>query len=96
MSNKTPDKFTLFVPDEKEPEKDMPVRLEILDSVPGKRSRKAMIGGAYNPYERQGSSGDTARMRKPRVDLRDLSKWIKQTQQVKALKEEDVPPRESD
>jgi hypothetical protein len=34
--------------------------------------------------------GDTARIRKPRVDLRKLSEWIKTTQRVKTIREEDV------
>lgn len=90
MSSKKPDGFTLFAPDEQEPEKDMPAKLEVVDYNPVRKRNKAMVGGAYNPYERTGSSGDTARMRKPRVDLRQLSEWIKTTQQVKALREEDV------
>jgi hypothetical protein len=48
------------------------------------------VGGAYNPYERTDVRNDTARMRKPRVDLRQLSEWIKTTQQVKSLREEDT------
>lgn len=93
MSSKKPDAFTLFVPDEQEPEKDMPATLEVVDYNPARNraKNKGMGGGAYDPYERQGSSGDTARMRKPKVDLRQLSEWIKTTQQVKALREEEQP-----
>ena len=82
--------FKLFVPNEKEPEKDMPVQLEVVDYSPPARTTKAtMGGGAYNPYERPiGKTSDTARMRRPRVDLRKLSEWIKTTQQVKTLRGE--------
>jgi hypothetical protein len=90
MSSKKPDGFTLFVPDEQEPEKDMPAKLEVVDYNPARKRSKTMVGGAYDPYERTDSSGDTARMRKPRVDLRQLSEWIKSTQQVKALREDEI------
>jgi hypothetical protein len=89
MSKKTPDEFSLYVPDEQEPEKDMPAKLEIVDYGPrGKRPKPAMGGGAYDPYGSTGKTGDTTRMRKPRVDLRQLSEWIKATQQVNALKDD--------
>jgi hypothetical protein len=95
MSSKTPDGFSLIVPDEQEPEKDMPAKLEVVDYNPVRnRGKPAMGGGAYNPYERPVANGDTARTRKPRVDLRQLSEWIKTTQQVKALREEDLPKRD--
>lgn len=99
MSKPTPDKFSLFVPDDEEPERTMPTRLEILDDGPGstKRARPAMGGGAYDPYAASGRAGDTARMHKPRVDLRKLSEWIKTTQQTRVLKEEEAaaaqPPK---
>ncbi len=97
MSTKRPDGFTLFVPDEQEPEKDMPARLEVVDYNPARsRNKKTMGGGAYDPYERPINTGDTARTRKPRVDLRQLSEWIKTTQQVKALREEDLPKDDPD
>ena len=92
MSTRRPDAFTLHVPDEDEPEKKMPDRLEVVDYQPGRPNNKAMGGGAYDPYASSGETGDTARMHKPRVDLRKLSEWIKTTQQVKALKEQDLPP----
>jgi hypothetical protein len=101
MSNRTPDKFSLVVPDEKEPEREMPDRLEIVDEGPGGKLRKErkLGAGAYDPYEIGGSPGDTLRHRKPRVDLRKLSEWIKTTQKVRSLKETaidgDQPP-ESD
>ena len=101
MSNRTPDKFSLVVPDEKEPERKMPDRLEIVDEGPGGKLRKErkLGAGAYDPYEIGGSPGDTLRHRKPRVDLRKLSEWIKTTQKVRSLKDSatdaDQPP-ESD
>ncbi len=97
MSSKKPDAFSLFVPDEQEPEKDMPGKLEVVDYNPVKRGSKPLMGGgAYDPYERTSEPGDTARLRKPRVDLRKLSEWIKTTQQVKSQREETqekVPPK---
>ena len=39
--------------------------------------------------KRRAKSGD---VRLERVDLRKLSEWIKTTQQVKTLREEDLPP----
>jgi hypothetical protein len=95
MSKPTPDKFSLFVPDEEEPERSMPARLEILDEGPGTTRRSKKLGaGAYDPYSISGSPGDTARMRKPRVDLRKLSEWIKTTQQTRILKEEEASAAE--
>jgi hypothetical protein len=85
MSSKKTDGFKLIAPKEKEPEKDMPAKLEVLDYNPARTKKAAMGGGAYNPYERPiGATGDTVRMRKPRVDLRKLSEWIKTTNDVKA------------
>jgi hypothetical protein len=85
MSSKKTDGFTLFVPKEKEPEKEMPAKLEVLDYNPARTKKASMGGGAYDPYERPiGATGDTVRMRKPRVDLRKLSEWIKITNEVKA------------
>ena len=92
MSSKTPDRFTLFAPDEQEPERSLPSKLEVVDYTPGRKARgPAMSGGAYDPYASSGSTGDTARSRRPRVDLRQLSEWIKTTQKVKTLREEDLP-----
>jgi hypothetical protein len=98
MSNKTPDRFTLFAPDEEEPDRQMPSTLEVVDYKPGRpKPKNTMSAGAYDPYERLGDSGDTARSRKPRVDLRQLSEWIKTTQQVKTLRDDapvvDKPPK---
>ena len=91
MSNRPPDKFSLFVPDEQEPERQLPDQLEIVDYT-RVRPKKKLGGGAYDPYESSGDPGDTVRSRRPKVDLRKLSEWIKTTQQVKALREEDLPP----
>lgn len=99
MSNRTPDKFTLIVPDEQEPERDMPKQLQIVDEGPGGKLRKQrpLGAGAYDPYAINGSPGDTLRQRRPRVDLRKLSEWIQTTQKVRTLKEADAeapqPPR---
>jgi hypothetical protein len=85
MSSKKPDTFELFVAEEKDPDRDMPAKLEVVDYNPVRTRKPAMVGGAYNPYERPtGATSDTARMRKPRVDLRKLSEWIKTTKQVEA------------
>jgi hypothetical protein len=90
MSSKKSDTFKLFVPKENEPEKDMPAQLEVVDYNPARAKKPAMGGGAYNPYERPtGTTSDTARMRKPRVDLRQLSEWIKTTKQVEAQREQE-------
>ena len=97
MSSKKPDKFKLFVPKEKEPERDMPVNLEVVDYNPKRTSKASMGGGAYNPYERPiGATGDTVRLRKPRVDLRKLSEWIKTTNEVKAQRQEETPDKKTE
>jgi hypothetical protein len=62
--------------------------LELVDYVFGRKSRNKMPGGAYDPYERQDQSGDTVRVEKPRVDLRQLSQWIKLNKEVAALRED--------
>lgn len=77
----------VFAPQQKEREKRLPEKLAIVEYEP---SRKGFSGGAYNPYENDGRLSDTARMRRPRVDLRQLSEWIKTTQRVKALSEQDL------
>ncbi|MEO8315277.1 MAG: hypothetical protein ABI645_10830 [Pseudomonadota bacterium] len=92
MSSKKTEKFKLHVPKEKEPDRNMPAKLEVVDYNPARTSKASMGGGAYNPYERPIGTGDTARMRKPRVDLRKLSEWIKTTNQVKAQRNENPDP----
>lgn len=92
-TEKQPDRFTIHLPDSEEPEREMPDHLETVDYQPTVRRPKGMAGGAYDPYSKDTpTTGDTARMRRPRVDLRKLSDWIKTTQQVKTLREEDLPP----
>lgn len=84
------DKFSIFIPkDESGPE--VPDYLEIVDTGVGGRPKDRMQGGAYDPYQKSdsGSPGDTARIRRPRVDLRKLSEWIKTTQRVKTLRDEE-------
>lgn len=90
MSNRPPpDKFSLFVPDEQEPERQLPDQLEIVDYTRA-RPKKKLAGGAYDPYESSGDPGDTVRSRRPKVDLRKLSEWIKTTQQVEQSRQEDT------
>ncbi len=91
VMGKKDDKFSMHVPEE-DSERQMPDHLEIIETGPGGKPKNRLQGGAYDPYQKQdpGSPGDTARIRKPRVDLRKLSEWIKTTQQVKALREEDL------
>jgi hypothetical protein len=91
MSSKKPEGFKLFVPKDADPEKDMPAKLEVVDYNPARSKKTPLGGGAYDPYERTAEEGgDTARMRRPRVDLRKLSEWIKTTQQVKVLRIEEA------
>jgi hypothetical protein len=94
MANQKPprDHFTIHLPDQQESDRDMPDHLEVVDYQPSKRTKAALQAGAYNPYSSDGTTSDTARTRRPRVDLRKLSEWIKTTQEVKALREQDVPP----
>ncbi|HWL62745.1 MAG TPA: hypothetical protein VNQ32_08100 [Steroidobacteraceae bacterium] len=91
MMGRKDDNFSIHVPED-ESERQMPDHLEIVETGPGGKPKKRLQGGAYDPYQKQdpGSPGDTARIRRPRVDLRKLSEWIKTTQQVKALREEDL------
>jgi hypothetical protein len=90
-SPKPPDRFTLLVPEEQEEETVMPDKLEVIDYNPVRKPQKKLGGGAYNPYSNSGSPSDTARTRRPRVDLRKLSEWIKTTQQVETLREDGTP-----
>lgn len=93
MSKKTPDKFTLHVPDEKEPERALPSKLEVINYNPRTKQPQANLpAGAYNPYDRDRSDEDKREEKRRRVDLRQLSQWIQQTQKVKILKLEDMDP----
>lgn len=89
------DKFSIYVPkDDSAPQ--APDFLEIVETDAGGKPKSRMQGGAYDPYQKQepGTPGDTARIRRPRVDLRQLSEWIKTTQRVKSLREEDAAQQE--
>ena len=84
MSNKTPDKFTIYVPDEQEPERHMPARLEIQKD---ETAAPELPDGAYDPYGK--ATGSTTQMRKLRTqDLRRLSEWIKTQRSVETLAKE--------
>jgi hypothetical protein len=90
-NEKKPNSFTLHIPDKEESVRDMPDQLETVEYRPDKRAKDKLPAGAYDPYSRDVTdTSDTARMRRPRVDLRKLSEWIKTTQSVKALREEDL------
>jgi hypothetical protein len=94
MSNKTPDKFSLHVPDEEQPQSVLPSKLEVIDYNPRTRQPQANLpAGAYNPYDRERSDGEKRKEKRKQVDLRQLSQWIQATQKVKILKMEgmDVP-----
>ena len=91
MSNKTPDKFSLHVPDEKEPARALPSKLEVIDYNPRtKQPHTNLPAGAYNPYDRERTDGENRKEKKKKVDLRQLSQWIQATQKVKILKMEDM------
>jgi hypothetical protein len=85
------DKFSMYVP-EAEAERKMPDHLELVDTDKGGKPKGRLQGGAYDPYQKRdtGQPSDTARIRRPRVDLRKLSEWIKTTQRVKTMREEDL------
>lgn len=85
------DKFSMYVPGD-EDEQRMPDHLELIDNPHPGKPKDRMQGGAYDPYQKRDPAqpGDTARIRRPRVDLRKLSEWIKTTQKVKSLREEDL------
>jgi hypothetical protein len=89
------DKFSIFVPkDEKSLE--VPDHLEIVETDKGGKPKERLQGGAYDPYQKQDVNiGDTARIHRPRVDLRQLSEWIKTTQRVKSLREEDIAAQQA-
>ncbi len=67
MSNKTPDKFSLHVPDEKEPARALPSKLEVIDYNPRTKQPQANLpAGAYNPYDRERTTASGARKRTSR------------------------------
>jgi hypothetical protein len=89
MSKKTPDEFSLHVPDEKEPARALPSKLEVIDYNPRTKQPQANLpAGAYNPYDRERSDGEKRKEKRKQVDLRQLSQWIQATQKVKILKME--------
>ena len=68
MSNKTPDKFSLHVPDEKEPARALPSKLEVIDYNPRTKQPQANLpAGAYNPYDRERSDGDRRKEKRKQV-----------------------------
>jgi hypothetical protein len=89
------DKFSIYVPKDDAPP-EAPDYLEIVDVGPGGTPTPRLQGGAYDPYQKleAGTPGDTARVRRPRVDLRKLSEWIKTQQRVKELREEEEKARQ--
>jgi hypothetical protein len=89
--NRLESSFTFGSPQRDEPEQRMPEKLSIVD-YPSARAGRKLGGGAYDPYENIGAAGDTARVRRPRVDLRKLSEWIQATQRANALREAEATP----
>jgi hypothetical protein len=90
MSKKTPDEFTLHVPDEQEPARALPSKLEVIDYNPRTKQPQANLpAGAYNPYDRE-RNDERRKEKRKQVDLRQLSQWIQATQKVKILKMEDM------
>lgn len=89
------DKFSIYVPEE-ETGPEVPDFLAIVESDKGGKPKERMQGGAYDPYQKvdPGHPGDTARIRRPRVDLRQLSEWIKTTRRVQSQREEQQQPPE--
>lgn len=88
---KTPDKFSLYVPDEQEPDRSLPEKLELEDPRLKKLKHSPLPAGAYNPYEKL--SDDTQQRPRPKPrDLRKLSQWIRLRQEVEALSREDENP----
>lgn len=92
MSGRKDDTFSIPVLKEEDPERKLPDHLELVDGDATAR-RKRLKGGAYDPYQKQdpGRTSDTMRVRKPRVDLRKLSEWIKTTQRVKSRRDDGEP-----
>jgi hypothetical protein len=88
---KDDEKFAMYVPED-EADRKLPDHLELVDNPIGGKAKDRLQGGAYDPYQKRntGLPSDTARIRRPRVDLRKLSEWIKTTQRVKTLREVDL------
>jgi hypothetical protein len=86
MNKDRPDKFSLHVPDETEPERSLPERLALEDTA-GKTKAKRLPHGAYNPYE---NTAQRKARPKPR-DLRKLSEWMRLKQKVQAQRDETSP-----
>ena len=59
------DLFTIHLPENDEPERDMPSHLEMVDYHPGKRANGSMVGGAYDPYSK-GTPNSARRVRSSR------------------------------
>jgi hypothetical protein len=85
MGSKKPYGIAISASNQK-PDTDPSLQLEVLDYVPPGMRPKKLVGGAYDPYERPLSTGDTVRMHNRRTDLRQLSKWIKQKNAVEAMR----------
>ncbi|MEY2854060.1 MAG: hypothetical protein RL030_1192 [Pseudomonadota bacterium] len=90
MGDNKPDTFSLFVPDEQEPPRELPDRLELEDPRPKKLKFSPLPYGAYNPYENLADETQRRPRPKPR-DLRKLSQWIRVTQEVEALRDQSTP-----
>jgi hypothetical protein len=93
MASRKDDKFSMYIPPD-DTNRRLPAHLEVLDTGKGGKPKQKLTGGAYDPYQKTEPPGpaETARIRKPRVDLRQLSQWIEVTRRVKSLREEDLPP----
>jgi hypothetical protein len=94
MGKGPPDKFSLYVPDEQEPERELPVRLELEDARAKALKVAPLPNGAYDPY--QNHSDESVRLPRPKPrDLRKLSQWIRLKQEVEALRNESaVDPKQ--
>jgi hypothetical protein len=90
-SNKN-DQFSLFVPDEDDPERKLPGNLEVVDYRPSPgKSAPTLKAGAYDPYDNQktGLRPQLGADKGTRRDLRKLSEWIKLKKEVEALNREE-------
>jgi hypothetical protein len=90
MGADKPDRFSLLVPDEQEPPRKAPERLELEDPRAKKLKYSPLPYGAYNPYENLADETQRRSRPKPR-DLRKLSQWIRVTQEVEALRGQATP-----